>query len=106
MEDKSFLNSYFNNLIKLLNFENQTEKLIQVKNAIIETKKENNKTMIFGNGGSAAISSHFSVDLTKNARVRCVNFNESDLLTCFSNDFGYERWVEKAIEFYGDKMTF
>ena len=103
MEDKIFLNSYFNNLIKLLNFENQTEKLIQVKNAILETKNKNNKTMIFGNGGSAAISSHFSVDLTKNARVRCVNFNESDLLTCFSNDFGYERWVEKAIEFYGDK---
>ena len=59
--------------------------------------------MIFGNGGSAAISSHFSVDLTKNAKVRCVNFNESDLLTCFSNDFGYDRWVEKSIEFYGDK---
>ena len=39
----------------------------------------------------------------RRARVRCVNFNESDLLTCFSNDFGYERWVEKAIEFYGDK---
>ena len=28
---------------------------------------------------------------------------ESDLLTCFSNDYGYERWVEKAIEFYGDQ---
>ena len=26
-----------------------------------------------------------------------------DLLTCFSNDYGYERWVEKAIDFYGDK---
>ena len=103
MEDSNFLNNYFKNLIKLLNFEDQTEKLIKVKNAIVETKKNNNKTMIFGNGGSAAISSHFSVDLTKNARVRCVNFNESDLLTCFSNDFGYERWVEKAIEFYGDK---
>ena len=59
--------------------------------------------MIFGNGGSAAIASHFSVDLTKNARVRCTNYNESDLLTCFSNDYGYERWVEKAIDFYGDK---
>ena len=58
--------------------------------------------MIFGNGGSAAIASHFSVDLTKNARVRCTNYNESDLLTCFSNDFGYERWVEKSIEYYGD----
>ena len=21
----------------------------------------------------------------------------------FSNDFGYERWVEKCIEYYGDK---
>ena len=27
----------------------------------------------------------------------------SDLLTCFSNDFGYENWVQKAIEFYADK---
>ena len=59
--------------------------------------------MIFGNGGSAAIASHFSIDLTKNARIRCTNYNESDLLTCFSNDFGYERWVEKTIEFYADK---
>ena len=59
--------------------------------------------MIFGNGGSAAIASHFSVDLTKNAGLRCTNYNESDLLTCFSNDFGYERWVEKAVEFYGDQ---
>ena len=41
--------------------------------------------------------------MTKNAKVRCTNYNESDLLTCFSNDYGYERWVEKAIEFYGDE---
>ena len=56
--------------------------------------------MIFGNGGSAAIASHFSVDLTKNAGIRCFNFNESDLITCFSNDYGYEKWVEKAVSFY------
>ena len=43
------------------------------------------------------------MDLTKNAKIRCVNYNESDLLTCFSNDFGYEKWVEKAIEFYSDE---
>ena len=58
--------------------------------------------MIFGNGGSSAIASHFSVDLTKNAGLRCTNYNEPDLLTCFSNDYGYEKWVAKAIEFYGD----
>ena len=59
--------------------------------------------MIFGNGGSAAIASHFSVDLTKNAKIRCTNYNESDLITCFSNDFGYERWVEKTLEYYGEE---
>ena len=30
------------------------------------------------------------------------NFNESDLLTCFSNDYGYENWVKEALRFYSD----
>ena len=70
---------------------------------IMKAYENDKQIFIIGNGGSAAIASHFSVDLTKNARVRCTNYNESDLLTCFSNDYGYERWVEKAIEFYGDQ---
>ena len=63
----------------------------------------NNKILIFGNGGSASIASHFSVDLTKNAGLRCVNYNEPDLITCFANDYGFERWVEKAVDFYGNE---
>ena len=59
--------------------------------------------MIFGNGGSAAIASHVSVDLTKNANIRCTNYNEADLITCFSNDYGYEKWIEKAVDFYSDQ---
>jgi D-sedoheptulose 7-phosphate isomerase len=42
------------------------------------------------------------VDFTKNARIRCINFNEADLITCFANDYGYEHWLEKALEFYAD----
>ena len=104
MTDEKFLQNYFNHLKKLISFENsELNKLQEVKKILVETNKNKNKTMIFGNGGSAAIASHFSVDLTKNAKIRCVNYNESDLLTCFSNDFGYEKWVEKAIEFYGDE---
>ena len=41
--------------------------------------------------------------MTKVGNVRCVNFNESDLLTCFSNDYGYENWTKKALSFYADK---
>ena len=49
------------------------------------------------------MSSHVSVDLTKQAGIRSMNFNEADLITCFANDYGYENWVAKAIEFYGDQ---
>ena len=41
--------------------------------------------------------------MTKNAKIRCANYNEADLITCFSNDYGYEHWVEMAINYFGDK---
>ena len=61
------------------------------------------KVIVVGNGGSAAMASHVAVDFTKAAKIRAVNFNEADLLTCFANDFGYENWVSKALEFYADQ---
>ena len=103
MSDKSFLKNYFQSLKNLIDTDKYNEDLVNVKNILKSTHEQGKKTMIFGNGGSAAIASHFSVDLTKNARVRCSNYNESDLLTCFSNDYGYEQWVAKTIEFYGDE---
>jgi len=68
----------------------------------IDAQANNRKVILAGNGGSAAIASHVSVDLTKNAGVRAISFNESDLITCFANDFGYQDWLAKAIEFYAD----
>ncbi len=102
MSEKNFLNKYLNDLKSLILNEKYINDLIKVKKILVDTHNTGKKIMIFGNGGSAAISSHFSVDLTKNARIRCTNYNESDLLTCFSNDYGYEYWVQKCIEFYGD----
>ena len=49
------------------------------------------------------MASHAAVDLTKCAGIRAVNFNEADLITCLANDYGYENWVQKAIEFYADE---
>ena len=40
MKDKAFLNNYFENLKKLINFDDQAEKLIDVKNIILDTKKK------------------------------------------------------------------
>ena len=103
MSEKNFVEKYLEDFSSLIRPNAEiTEKIVKVKNILVENNKKNKKIMIFGNGGSAAIASHFSVDLTKNAKIRCFNFNESDLITCFSNDYGYEKWVEKAIDFYAD----
>jgi D-sedoheptulose 7-phosphate isomerase len=100
----TFLKNYLKDLSELIKPNDKlVNKLFQVKNIFCETSKKKGKILIFGNGGSAAIASHVSVDLTKNANIRAVNFNESDLITCFSNDYGYERWIEKAVDFYADK---
>ena len=102
MSDKDFVTKYLKDFSSLIIPNDEIiEKITLIKKILLEVKKNNSKVMIFGNGGSAAIASHVSVDLTKNAQIRSVNYNEADLITCFSNDYGYERWIEKAIEFYG-----
>ena len=98
-----FLKDYFSEYKKLKFDKKEIHKILALKETIKKVKKSKKKILIFGNGGSVAIASHFSVDLTKNAKVRAVNFNEADLITCFSNDYGYENWVKKAIEYYSDK---
>jgi D-sedoheptulose 7-phosphate isomerase len=104
MSEHQFIKSYLNDFSDLLRPNDELiEKLIQVRDLLLEVNQNNKKILIFGNGGSAAIASHFSVDLTKNAKVRCLNFNETGLITCFSNDYGFEHWVEKAVDFYGDE---
>ena len=99
-----FLKQYFKDYTDLiLPDEELIRTLIEIKDALVTASENGKKVIIVGNGGSAAMASHVSVDLTKNAGIRSINFNESDLITCFTNDYGYEYWVEKAVEFYGDK---
>tara|TARA_B100000575_G_scaffold6858_1_gene5089 strand:+ start:707 stop:1261 length:555 start_codon:yes stop_codon:yes gene_type:complete len=75
----------------------KTIKLIEI------TKKNKGKIYIIGNGGSASIASHVSVDLAKVARIQSSSFNNSNLITCFANDYGYENWVTEAIKAYTNK---
>jgi D-sedoheptulose 7-phosphate isomerase len=104
MKEKIFFNKYINNFSKLLNEQlNFTEELIDIRKILLNIKKNKKKVMIFGNGGSASIANHFATDLTKFARIRSVVCNESNLITCLANDYGFENWIKKSIEFYGDK---
>jgi D-sedoheptulose 7-phosphate isomerase len=79
------------------------EWLIEAAEIIWQAHINGGKVIFVGNGGSAAMASHLSVDLTKAAGIRAINFNEADLLTCFANDYGFEHWVARALEAYADK---
>ena len=72
-------------------------------NLIEKTKKNNGKIIIVGNGGSSSIASHISVDFTKVAKIKSLTFNNSNLITCFANDYGYDKWVVEAIKSYANK---
>lgn len=69
---------------------------------ILDLNKMKHKLIFVGNGASASISSHQATDYWKNGGIRAVAFNDSSLLTCVSNDFGYQHVFEKPIEMFAD----
>ena len=99
--DNLYFTSYFEKLHQKLQTISK-EDLEKLAKYIYMAHERNSKIIIVGNGGSAAMASHVAVDLTKAAGTRAINFNEADLITCFSNDYGYDNWVAKAIEAYAD----
>ena len=99
---ETYHQKYFKKFSNLL-FNNKEKDFLKIAKLLKQTKKKKKKVIIVGNGGSAAMASHVSVDLTKVCKIRSVNFNEADLITCFANDYGYENWVKKAVYFYADK---
>ena len=76
--------------------------LEKVANLIAKVNTLGNKIIVVGNGGSASIASHVTVDFINAAKIKAINFNESSIITCFANDYGYENWVSKALDCYAD----
>tara|TARA_Y100000590_G_scaffold340413_1_gene388230 strand:+ start:265 stop:816 length:552 start_codon:yes stop_codon:yes gene_type:complete len=99
MDYSAYLKNYNKKIFDLL--ENIDGDLIQKSvNLINESISKKSKIYIVGNGGSASIASHVSVDFSKSARIPSATFNNSNLITCFANDYGYDNWVVEAIKAY------
>jgi D-sedoheptulose 7-phosphate isomerase len=98
---KVYFKGYFSKIQKGLDCIDYHQ-LDEVIDLIEKVQKSGNKIIIVGNGGSAAIASHMMVDFTNAAKVRAINFNDPGLITCLSNDYGYENWISKALDFYAD----
>ena len=109
---REFAKSYFETLINAFQTVNVScpkgnsidifEGIEEVAQAIISKSHKGKKLMFIGNGASASISSHMSTDYWKNGGIRSISFNDSSLLTCISNDYGYKYVFEKPIKMFAD----
>lgn len=99
---------YFDQLIDLLNSAvctNLSGEIFPLETAvetclalIEETRGQKGRIIVIGNGGSAAIASHTAIDYMKNGGFQTICFNEASLLTCYGNDYGYDKVFSKPIE--------
>jgi len=69
----------------------------------INTLKNGNKILIFGNGGSAADAQHIAAELVGRYKVERKGLpaialtTDSSALTCISNDYGYEQVFNRQV---------
>lgn len=79
------------------------ESLILLKESLEEVNEKTNKVIFSGNGASAAIASHAALDFTKQAKIKSVTYHDPALITAYSNDYGYDKWLAKVLESNMDK---
>lgn len=72
----------------------------QIKDSVELMKKSVKRIFFIGNGGSNSICSHMMEDFAKIARFPTFCFSDPALITCFANDYGYEKAIEEWLKIH------
>ncbi|MEK6938127.1 MAG: SIS domain-containing protein [Nanoarchaeota archaeon] len=98
-----FSKKYCNYITELLsNLDHVT--ISKIINLFLEAERNNKHIYFIGNGGSAAISTHFACDLGKGTKTQLNKFRTQALadnlstFTAYANDHGYEHVFSKQLE--------
>lgn len=90
------LNTYKEKFTEFLN-----SKVIDGQIAEAVSLIKNHKRIFFlGNGGSNSICSHLMEDFAKVLKYESFSFTDAALITCFSNDYGYENAMVEWLKVY------
>jgi D-sedoheptulose 7-phosphate isomerase len=65
----------------------------------MELIRTHNRIAFVGNGGSNSICSHMMEDFMKMLSKRTYSFTDPAMITCFANDYGWEKAMEEWINF-------
>ena len=86
------------------------DKVQRIIELLAAASREDRQVFVFGNGGSAANSSHFATDLGKGAsdklsrRFRVLSLNDNvSWMTAIGNDYSYDDVFVRQLENYGRK---
>jgi D-sedoheptulose 7-phosphate isomerase len=59
--------------------------------------RDHKRIFFIGNGGSNSICSHMMEDYMKMARKHTMSFTDAAMITCYANDYGWEKAMEEWI---------
>ncbi len=79
-----------------------SSELIQLRDLCQKVSGRGGKMIFAGNGGSSSIASHAATDFTKQSRIRSIAFNDHNLMSAYSNDYGQLHWLAQCVEDYAD----
>ena len=86
-----------------------SEDIKDASKVCVDTLKNGNKIILFGNGGSAADAQHIAAELTgryKKERIwlPCIALTtDTSALTAIGNDYGYDMIFSRQVEAIGSK---
>lgn len=101
-EAETFFAEYFARQQQALFEIDYSTDLIQFMELCRTVSDRGGKMIFAGNGGSSSIASHAAADFTKQSKIRSVAFNDHNLMSAYSNDYGQERWIAQCIQDYAD----
>jgi len=91
-----YIQEYFDEIGQILHNMPQAE-IARTIDILTQARTEEKRIFVMGNGGSAAMASHFACDLGKGTvqegkpHFKVISLNDNvPLLTAYANDFGYE----------------
>lgn len=67
-----------------------------------ELRQRRGHLYLIGNGGSAGVASHAVTDFVNVGKLRATTLHDSALITCMSNDYGYENAFARILSTTAD----
>lgn len=77
---------------------NLEEGFVKLVELLTINREKGRAVYLIGNGGSSAVASHAITDFVNVCQLRAFTLHESSLITCMSNDFGYDQAFKRILD--------